>query len=173
MVTAANAVAMAPDQLQEQSIDFKVMIHAIHDGPNRGRTDHAPYVVYHNGAVHDFTTITPFPGAVNNCLGCHEAGTFYPPDPSNPTPLASTINTVDATGAPLANQIAITAGAAACSSCHASATEKAHMVQNGANFAAVKNATTNQVASSESCLVCHGSGAIADVQVVHKLTAYK
>ncbi len=172
VVTAANALSLAPDQLQEQSIDYKIMIHAIHDGPSRGLADKAPYVVYHNGAVHNFTTITPFPGAVNNCLGCHEAGTFYPPDPSNPTPLASTIQTVDATGAPLANQIAITAGAAVCSSCHATAIEKTHMMQNGANFAAVKNAN-NQVVSSETCLVCHGSGAIADVQVVHKLTAYQ
>ncbi len=52
------------------------MVHAIHDGPNRGLVDKAPYVVYHNGAIFNFTTITPFPGAVNNCLGCHEPGTF-------------------------------------------------------------------------------------------------
>jgi cytochrome c5 len=46
------------------------------------------------------------------------------------------------------------------------------MMQNGANFAAVKDAN-NQVVSSETCLVCHGAGAIADVQVVHKLAAYQ
>jgi len=172
VVTAANAAAMAPDQLQEQSIDFKVMIHAIHDGPTRGLVDNSPYVIYHNSAVHNFTTITPFPGVINNCLACHEPGTFYPADPSNPTPLASTIRTVDSTGAPLPNQIAVTAGAAACSSCHASALEKTHMIQNGANFAAVKGAN-NQVASSETCVVCHSAGAIADVQVVHHLAAYQ
>jgi OmcA/MtrC family decaheme c-type cytochrome len=174
VVTLANALAMAPDQLQEQSIDFKIMIHAIHDGPNRGLVDQSPYVVYHNGSVFNFTTITPFPGAVNNCLGCHDAGTFYPPNPSNPTtPLASTIHTVDSTGAPLINQIAITAGAAACSSCHASAVEIAHMEQNGANFAAVKNAANNQVVSNETCVVCHSAGAIADVQLVHNLATYQ
>jgi OmcA/MtrC family decaheme c-type cytochrome len=171
VVTAANAMAMAPDQLQEQSIDFKILIHAIHYGPHRGLVDHAPYVVYHNAAVNNFSTITPFPGAVNNCLACHEAGTFYPPDPSNPTPLASTIHTVDSTGAPLASQIAITAGAAVCSACHTTATAKTHMMQNGGNFAAVKDAN-NRVVSSETCVVCHGAGAIADVQVVHNLAAY-
>src|SRR5260370_23191993 len=101
---------MAPDQLQEQSIDFKNLIHAIPYGPHRGLVDHAPYVVYHNAAVNNFSTITPFPGAVNNCLACHEAGTFYPPDPSNPTLLAPTIYTGGLTRAPPPHPIALPPG---------------------------------------------------------------
>jgi OmcA/MtrC family decaheme c-type cytochrome len=172
VVTAADAQAKAPDQLQEQSIDFKVMIHAAHIGPDRGLVQNAPFVVYHDGAVHDFTTFTPFPGAVNNCLGCHLTDTYYPPDPNSPTPLASVIHTVDATGAPLPNHVAVTAGAAVCSSCHATVIANTHMMQNGANFAAVVGAN-NQVVSSETCLVCHGPGALADVKVVHKLASYQ
>ena len=172
IVTAADATANAPDQLQEQAIDFKILIHAVHFGPNRGLVQNAPYIVYHNAAINDFTNITPFPGTVSNCLGCHAAGTFYPVAPGSPVPLASTIQTVDATGAPLANQIAITAGSAVCSACHATLIDKAHMMQNGGNFAAVKD-PNSLVVSTEQCAVCHGSGAVADVAVVHALGSFQ
>ena len=61
IVTEADAVAMAPDQLQEQAIDFKILIHAVHFGPNRGLVQNAPFVIYHNASVNNFTTLTPFP----------------------------------------------------------------------------------------------------------------
>jgi cytochrome c5 len=47
------------------------------------------------------------------------------------------------------------------------------MIQNGANFAAVKGAANNQVVSNETCVVCHSAGAVADVQVVHNLAVYQ
>lgn len=172
IVTAADAAANAPDHLQEQAIDFKILIHAVHFGPNRGLVQNAPYIVYHNAAINDFTNLTPFPGTVSNCLACHAAGTFYPVDPSSPVPLASTIQTVDATGAPLTNQIAITAGSAVCSSCHTTAIAKAHMMQNGGNFSALKD-QNSIVVSTETCVVCHGAGAVADAALVHALESFK
>ncbi len=163
-VTAVNA----PDGMNEEPIDLKYMIHALHDGNVRAAAG-APYVVYHRAAITDFRVITPYPGALNNCLACHNAGTFYPPDPNTTTALATTI---DSNGnGPPAGQTAITAGAAVCSSCHVDATAKTHMIQNGGNFLAVKNAAS-QVASAETCIVCHGPGAIADVAVVHKLSSF-
>jgi len=156
------------DGLAEQSIDLKVMIHAVHGSALRT----SPYIIYHRGAVDDFATETPFPGLLNNCLACHAAGTFYPTDPSVSTTLATTISTyVGGVGdSPPAGQTAVTAGAAVCSSCHQQAIAHTHMVQNGANFGIIKNAGS-QVVSNETCAVCHGPGAVADVAVVHNIAA--
>jgi OmcA/MtrC family decaheme c-type cytochrome len=156
------------DGLAEQSIDLKVMIHAVHGSALRT----TPYIIYHRGAVDDFATETPFPGLLNNCLACHAAGTFYPTDPSVSTTLATTISTyVGGVGdSPPAGQTAVTAGAAVCSSCHQQAIAHTHMVQNGANFGIIKNAGS-QVVSNETCAVCHGPGAVADVAVVHNIAA--
>ncbi len=173
-VTAANA----PDGANEQPLDFKYMIHALHDGNVRAAAG-APYVVYNTHLpspyYDDWIDITPFPGALNNCLGCHEAGTYYPQDPSTSTSLATTIASLDpTTNKPFttpAGETAITPDTAVCSSCHVTATEKLHMEQNGGSFTAVKDANS-KVSSSETCVVCHGQGAVADVAVVHNLSAY-
>jgi OmcA/MtrC family decaheme c-type cytochrome len=127
-------------------------------------------VVYHRGFFDDFRVITPFPGALNNCNGCHLANTFYPQDPTTSTSLATTVNSNNNSTSP-AGTLAITAAAAVCSACHVDQTAKTHMQQNGGNFAAVKDANSH-VASSETCVVCHGQGAIADVAVVHNLSQY-
>jgi OmcA/MtrC family decaheme c-type cytochrome len=160
------------DQLAEQTIDLKVMIHAIHAPTFRASQGGIPYVVYHRGAPSNFATETPFPGLINNCLACHATDTYYPPDPASATVLATTIDSY-ANGVSLATpagQVAVTAAASACSSCHASPTAHVHMVQFGANFAAVKDAQSH-VASLETCAICHGPGAIADVKVVHGVAA--
>ena len=46
------------------------------------------------------------------------------------------------------------------------------MMQNGGSFIAVKDANS-KVSSTETCIVCHGSGAIADVAVVHQLSSFQ
>jgi mono/diheme cytochrome c family protein len=46
------------------------------------------------------------------------------------------------------------------------------MMQNGGSFTALKNASS-QVVSTETCSICHGPGAIADVKVVHNVAAYQ
>ena len=165
--------ALGPlDGLAEQSIDLKVMIHALHADTYRATGGATPYVVYHRGVPTDFSVITPYPGQLNNCLACHATDTYYPPDPATTKTLATTVSTyVGAVGnSGPAGQTALTAAVAVCSSCHASATAKTHMLQNGGAFDAVKNALS-QVTSAETCTICHGPGAIADVKVVHNVAA--
>jgi OmcA/MtrC family decaheme c-type cytochrome len=160
------------DLLAEQTIDLKVLIHAIHASTFRAADAGGPYVVYHRGSANNFAMETPFPGLINNCLACHDAGTYYPPDPSTSADLATTVSTyVNGVGnsGPL-GQIAVTAATSACSACHTSATEALHMQQNGGSFTAVKDANS-RVVSTETCIVCHGPGAVADVKVVHSAVA--
>jgi OmcA/MtrC family decaheme c-type cytochrome len=164
------------DHLAEQTIDLKVMIHAIHAPTYRASQGGVPYVVYHRGAPTDFSKETPFPGLINNCLACHATDTYYPPDPTTSTALATTINTYSDT-APLttpAGETAVTPAASACSSCHQSALASLHMVQNGGNFSVIKDVSSHfplQANSTETCTLCHGPGAVADVKVVHNLAA--
>jgi OmcA/MtrC family decaheme c-type cytochrome len=156
------------DHLAEQSIDLKVLIHSIHASTFRAGDFGKPYVVYHRGNANDFAAETPFPGPVNNCLACHNSGTYYPPNPGTSTALATTVSTyVGGVGnSGPAGQIAMTPGVAACSACHTSPLEATHMVQNGGSFTAVKDAASH-VVSMETCIICHGPGAVADVKVVH------
>ncbi len=157
------------DKLAEQTIDLKVMIHAIHASAFRAGDSGGPFVVYHRGSAVDFSAETPFPGALNNCLACHNTDTYYPPYPSS-TVLATTISTYvgGVGGSGPAGQIAITPAAAACSACHTAPTEALHMTQNGGSFNAVKDANSH-VVNNETCVICHGPGAIADVKVVHNV----
>jgi OmcA/MtrC family decaheme c-type cytochrome len=164
--TAANA----PDGMTEEPIDLKYMIHALHDGNVRAAAG-APYVVYHRGNFTDFRVITPYPGALNNCLACHLDGTYYPQDPTSSTSLGTTVNSNGNSASP-AGQLAMTAATSVCSACHVTLPEKEHMMQNGGSFSAVKSAAS-QVVSGETCIVCHGAGAIADVAVVHKLSTFQ
>ena len=150
-VTAANA----PDGKNEEPIDLKYMIHALHDGNVRASLG-APYVVYHRGSYDDFTQITPFPGALNNCNGCHLPNTFYPQDPTVSTSLATTVNSNNNSASPT-GQTAITPATAVCSACHVSQLDMEHMTQNGGNFTAVKDANSH-VANSETCVLCHAAG---------------
>ena len=160
------------DHLAEQTIDLKVMIHAIHASAFRGSQSAVPYVVYHRGNASNFGAETPFPGQLNNCLACHDTDTYYPPDPNASTVLATTVSTyvsgIGASGP--TGQIAMTPGTAACSACHTTATEALHMTQNGGSFNAVKDANS-QVPPTETCEICHGPGGIADVKVVHNVIA--
>jgi len=158
------------DKLAEQTIDLKVMIHAIHASTFRAGQSAVPYVVYHRGSAVDFSAETPFPGTLNNCLLCHASDTYYPPDPTSSTVLATTVSTYvgGVGGSGPAGQTAVTPAAAVCSACHTTATDALHMVQNGGSFNAVKDANSH-VVSTETCVICHGPGAIADVKVVHNV----
>ncbi|MCU0976738.1 MAG: OmcA/MtrC family decaheme c-type cytochrome, partial [Steroidobacteraceae bacterium] len=60
--------------LDDQTIDMKVMIHAIHAGPL------ADYQVCGFGnAGYDYSDVT-YVGKLNNCEGCHKPDTYYPVD---------------------------------------------------------------------------------------------
>lgn len=168
----------AYDGLEEQTIDFKYMIHAIHGASKR----ETPFVAYGYGNnSHDFSGVH-FPGQLRNCETCHNPGTYE-------LPLASSVlATTTDTGATVAassrfgtqnftpagpafdhsDDLNIGATAAACSSCHDNSLAKAHMEQNGGSFAALQSDYDGQL-YIETCSVCHGSGRLGDVMTVHGL----
>jgi OmcA/MtrC family decaheme c-type cytochrome len=144
----------------DQSVDLKYMIHAIHASGETG----VPFEVcgFGNSAhVFDFN----YPGKLNNCEGCHEPGSYYPVNPANV--LGTTVD-VGADPATPTDDVVISPNSAVCSSCHVSNLAKTHMQQNGGDFAATKAADGTLIsASTESCELCHGPGRSADVGVMH------
>jgi OmcA/MtrC family decaheme c-type cytochrome len=164
---AAKRVALDPPSqcetelgLDDTSIDFKYMIHALHASGEIG----VPYNVcgYGNSAnTFEFHT----PGNIANCEGCHDRGTYYPVDPS-----AVLGTTVDA-GADLSTPVddtVVSPNVAVCSACHVSSLAAEHMKQNGGDFDATKAADSTLISSGvETCQLCHGEGGVADVEAVH------
>jgi OmcA/MtrC family decaheme c-type cytochrome len=155
--------------------NFKDMIHGIHAGRDRV----VPFQAARDrGAVKvllDFRRMD-FPGVLNNCEGCHKAGTY------NSVPSTALVSVFESRNdAYVANPSPAGAGAslatanakdtvrtpfgAACSSCHDSNDAKLHMQQNGAMLNVNRDAVG---VVAESCKVCHGSGATYDAAVVHK-----
>ena len=149
--------------LDDQAIDFKYMIHAIHAGAIAGYT-----VCGFGNRGFDFSDVV-YPGNVTNCESCHLEDTYYPPDPL--TAIATTIDAAPASApdrSTPAGDIAITPATAACSTCHKSQAATLHMQQNGGSFNAVKNADSSVSGTTvETCGTCHGEGRPADVAVVH------
>jgi OmcA/MtrC family decaheme c-type cytochrome len=188
-----RGAAGVPYQHGAEPVDFKYFIHGIHSAN------------YKAGEL-DFTEVG-FPGKLNNCLGCHKTGTYYPVDPA--AVFGTTIDPgVPPSSTKLAgwddptNHYAITANAAACGSCHVDQIAQNHMKQQGAtvigdlistggtgvnglgfgvpntfvsgapHIKAIDGSTLPQY-QTESCGVCHGPGATADVKVVHDAASFK
>jgi len=172
----------ADDKLEERSIDFKRMIHAIHGADMREQTGGDQFTVYgFGGSTHNFGDVR-FPGKVQDCTTCHEDGTYEVPLPSEV--LASTTDTGttiidDGTGSPtIADMTAaldptddhgISPTSSVCSTCHASTLAQAHMTANLGVFQTDTGGSAISAADSatETCAVCHGPGRIADLDVVH------
>jgi OmcA/MtrC family decaheme c-type cytochrome len=131
-----------------------------------------------------------FPGAINNCEDCHTKGadSYYPVDDAKV--FATTVWGGTAKGPQ--DDLAITPNVAACGACHTTTLAQEHMQQNGGvivdpiyngNYAAqvaamggsIKNAdgSTKPQYQTETCTVCHGPGATADVKVVHSVASYQ
>jgi OmcA/MtrC family decaheme c-type cytochrome len=151
--------------LDDQSIDLKFMIHAIHAG------EIAAYKVCgfgNNG--YDFSHVA-YPGKLQNCEGCHVPGTYYPPDPT--LAIATTFDAGPDRSTPT-DDVAVSAATAACSSCHTSEIATTHMQLNGGSFNATKNAdSTSNEAPLETCGFCHGAGKPADVKLEHGVDAFQ
>jgi OmcA/MtrC family decaheme c-type cytochrome len=179
------------DGKPEESIDLKRLIHAIHaaqrDDPatpaieGHGFREKGIVIYGYGGNAHDFGHVR-FPGILNDCTTCHNAGTYEltgkweTPTQNPPTPndiLASSMETVPtATDAATynteiadqTNDLTISPTAAVCSACHDSSLAQVHMEdQGGAQFNVLQSAITGR----ETCSICHGPGRVADVNVVH------
>ncbi len=146
----------------EESIDLKRMVHRIHAG-NVG-------ICGYRNSAHDYNGVV-YPGRLNNCEGCHLAGTYYPVDPA--AVLATTIDT-GTDRSSLLDDVAISPNTAVCSSCHTSSLAANHMIQNGGDFAAGKD-DSGALSSfgSETCQLCHGPGASADTAVMHDVSGFE
>jgi OmcA/MtrC family decaheme c-type cytochrome len=164
----------ALDGLEEQAIDFKNLIHGIHSAQFREE----PLVVYGYGASAFETEHIHFPGVLEDCETCHKAGTYMPTEPvagrlgttvdsqatvlqRSPslafTPLGTNTNPADdGNRSPTV---------AACAGCHDGQTAATHMILNGGSETALQS--TLDSAPTETCVICHGTGRMADVKVVH------
>ena len=154
---------LGPD---DESIDFKRMIHRIHASGTIG----VPFEVCgFSNSVHIYDVT--YPGHINNCEGCHEADGYFPVDPA--AVLGTTIS-VGADPASPIDDVVISPNASVCSSCHVSDLAKTHMMQNGGDFAATKAADSTLISSGvESCQLCHGKGRSASVEEVHGVASFQ
>jgi len=149
----------------DQTIDFKHMIHGIHASGEIGKS----YDVCGFGnSAHSFDFI--YPGRLNNCEGCHLADTYYPVDSAQV--FGTTFDANDP--AILTDDRVVSPNASVCSACHIGALDIEHMEQNGADFNASKAADGTLTSSGvETCAVCHGPGKTADVKVMHEIETFE
>lgn len=162
---AGTACESVTGTLDDQTIDLKFMIHAIHAGAVAGYK-----VCGYNSTGYDFSHVE-YPGKLENCEGCHLPDTYYPPNSA--TAVATTIDAGADRSTPLGD-VAITAGSAACSACHTSDTAKQHMQLNGGSFTAVKAADSSTPAAPiETCGNCHGAGKPVDVKIEHGVGEFR
>jgi len=180
-------VAPGVDGLWEQTIDLKHHIHKIHsDAFRQTQTNYAPWIIYgFGGSVNNFNEVV-FPQDVGNCYACHSnpasGPTFYPGDMlmqamTTDTGLSKdpTVPAAPAPGSP-GNPISTTPTMAACTGCHEDSLAISHMEQNGGSTSVLKDAEGRMVPASnpagvETCAICHGPGAVADVGKVHNVIA--
>jgi OmcA/MtrC family decaheme c-type cytochrome len=175
-----TATTAGIDGLWEQTIDFKVMIHALHDGNNLAAAG-TPFVIYgYGGSVNNFNNVV-YPGYLYRCDACHVGTSYYPVDDTavQATTLTTGLSTQLPNPTTVGNPIATSANMALCSACHRDygyAATQAHIEQNGGSTAVLKDAEGRTILGSnpatlESCSVCHGPGGVADVQVAHHIPA--
>ncbi|MBD1390270.1 OmcA/MtrC family decaheme c-type cytochrome [Neiella sp. HB171785] len=157
-------VALNPpsDGKDEESLDFKTMIHGIHAADMREQPLQLVGFGGFNTYVFDSDHVH-YPRDLADCQGCHIEGTYGLPSTQV---LATTVSTGVSIADPT-DDIVTSSNAAVCSSCHDSSSAKLHMEQNGASFA-TSQAEIDAGVVLEQCSVCHGSGRVYDVEVVHR-----
>ncbi len=156
--------AMDPptDGKDEESIDFKTMVHGIHAAAMR---ESALEIVGFRGfSTHRYTEEeVHYPGDLSNCTACHTQSGYTLPLAGGV--LGTTIDTGEDRADPT-DDVVITPASAACSSCHDDKVAISHMESNGGNFA-TSQAAIDSGEVVEECSVCHGEGRSADVSAVH------
>ncbi|MGI9262537.1 MAG: OmcA/MtrC family decaheme c-type cytochrome [Woeseiaceae bacterium] len=147
----------------DNTVDMKVMIHALHAADyTKEPYEACGFRFPSGGTAHTFDFV--YPGKLNNCEGCHVENGFYPVDPT--AVLGTTVDANDP--ADVTDDVVVSPNTAVCSSCHVSDLAANHMIQNGGDFNATKDADSNLVTSgAETCELCHGPGSSADTAVIH------
>ena len=155
----------------DQTIDFKRMIHAIHaSGHDGSEREGVPFEVCGFGSS-AFVFEVGYPGRLKNCEGCHLANTYYPVDPAR---VLGTTMDVGANVTSPTDDIVISPNTSVCSACHVSSLAAQHMIQNGGDFGATKAADSTLISSGvETCALCHGPGRIGDVKTMHEVGTFK
>lgn len=150
------------DGKDEESLDFKTMIHGIHAAAIREK----PLEVV---GFRGFTTYrynedqVHYPGDLSNCSTCHDGDSYMLPLADSV--LGTTVDTGEDRADP-SDDTVMTPAAAVCSSCHDSEVARAHMTSNGGSFSTSQQAIDDGEVV-EQCAVCHRAGASADVSAVH------
>ena len=148
-----RAVALNPADkaLPPQGVNFNLLVHRIHSGPNVVAEGGKPYVVVGFGGSHNdfsdvrFPALSPQgdPGDRRNCSLCHVGG--------SEKNLPVGLNPVTDPQGPINPEPAVTA---ACTGCHTS-------------IASASHALANTTSLGESCQTCHATGAAFSVGQVH------
>lgn len=124
------APGTALDGKDEETIDFKRMIHMIHTG---AELEDGLVVYGFGGSAHDYSNVE-FIGNRMNCETCHLPGTYGAEEAH--VALPTTIDTGDDVEDP-EDDLNISSVAAVCSGCHSDATATGHMIEQGASFIAL------------------------------------
>ncbi|MFZ0469608.1 MAG: OmcA/MtrC family decaheme c-type cytochrome [Thiogranum sp.] len=183
------------DGKQEESIDFKRLIHGIHaasasnfDGTDAHGFRTKGLVIYgFGGSANDFSDVR-FPGVLSKCETCHLPDTYTLADrsadgggnwelPAMNGIKGSTVNSFQnalADGSDFDAQLIDQSDdwkyspiASVCTACHDGTLEQQHMLNNGAILGGAGSEQVVQEGNIESCPVCHGPGKLADVKLVH------
>jgi OmcA/MtrC family decaheme c-type cytochrome len=153
--------AITADNLVEQAIDFKVMIHKIHSGELLSQK---PYIIYgNNQSVNDFAEVR-YPRDRRDCLACHADET----PPIFGLPLRAGIQgTSVGTGAAINNNSAddtkIGPIRAVCTACHDDTTVTLPHVLNQ-----TITGTGQPPGGTELCASCHTTGLTFGPDRVHR-----
>jgi OmcA/MtrC family decaheme c-type cytochrome len=158
------AVVPPTDSKDEESLDFKTMVHGIHASQMRVNPLQIVGFGGFNTYVYDEAHVQ-YPGELRNCLACHLPDTYELPLAAGV--LATTFDTGIDRSSPADDRV-ITPVSATCASCHDGSSASAHMENNGGNFDTTQQAIDAGLVV-EQCDICHSAGRVADVKLVHGL----
>jgi OmcA/MtrC family decaheme c-type cytochrome len=174
------------------SADSTSFVHAIHGGAKR----QTAFNWHATSPTENFSGVQ-FPGVLKDCETCHLPGTYnfqtpasaaaWPNRPyrtvatgtfsatyTNSPYIATGINYGAGYAVNAATGVATDAAASTlvisplttqCFSCHDSSLARAHMEANGAS---IYKPRSTALATTETCMVCHDVGRVADIKAAHK-----
>lgn len=178
--STANTIATYgndPFTWPEEPQNFKDMIHGIHSSSLRDDAYDHVRIRSGNAYSYDWSHAT-FPRRnTSNCSTCHLDDSYELSEvpagalPSirvtgTPTNQAEALSVRD--GSLNADDTVHGARVAACYSCHNSNSAVGHMTNNGGLLSVPRTSSTDWSTDGDQCLLCHGSGRLADVAVMHE-----